>query len=108
IITNVDFESAKTLLLIEKFISKLIAVGGTERLWAEELNKRLQIARFPDQYTKPIQPKGKVRFILISFPKDAPKPLLPLNLMPRMIRFLDLNPKEVARQMTLKDFEEFR
>jgi len=84
------------LLLVEKFIAKLISLGGTEKVWAEGLNRSLQIARHYDQ--QPVTPISK----------SAPKPILPTNLIPRNTRFLDLNPKEIARQMTINDFEEFK
>lgn len=58
-----------------------------------------------------------IPILIIS--EGAPKPILPSNLMPRTIRFLDLAPIEVARQVnhyfiyvilqiTVSQFNEFR
>jgi son of sevenless-like protein len=91
-----DFEDdARMTQLFEGFMQKLNNAGGTESIWAENLkNFRNGIV---DEKARPYQHNT-----------TPPKPLLPTNLIPRLIRFLDLHPTEVARQITRIDFETFQ
>lgn len=99
-----DFEEMKVKQMFEKFLIKLAAGGLSEKTYSENLQKTLQSST--DQLSPRVQ-LGIVTLGLICFYfqiiEKAPKPLLPSNLMPRLIRFLDLNPLEVARQVWIDD-----
>lgn len=90
-----DFEDHRLMQLFEGFLKRLTEAGGTEAIWAENLRKTRELAL--EEKRKPY-----------VFPTETPKPLLPTNLIPRLIRFLDLHPLEVARQMTTTAFKIFR
>ena len=61
-------------------MKKLINVGGTEKQWGENLTRTM------DSSSKGI--------ILHVDKSKAVKPFVPKNMMPRLIRFLDLHPQE--------------
>jgi son of sevenless-like protein len=89
-----DFEDTRMNQLFEGFLQKLTSAGGTEAVWAE--NVRNFKASLVEERTKPF-----------CHATPPPKPLLPTNLIPRLIRFLDLHPVEIARQLTRIDFASF-
>lgn len=95
-----DFEDERVRQLCEMFLSKLHLGESNEVIWAENLSKHWA-SLYEDLENKENEERTRIE-------QNAPKPLLPLNMIPRLIRFLDLHPLEVARQITLIDFQIFR
>jgi hypothetical protein len=81
-----DFEDPKVKALFDEFCNRLNRGTDKEAQWADNLS----------QYWLNAMQE------LESLPapnKDTPKPILPSNLIPRMMEFLELSPLEIARSV---------
>jgi len=86
-----DFQNDRTLLLaLQKFVQYLLKASHTESLWGSNLQVGLVQAE---------QEQSRPSTVVSN--NEPPKPILPKHLMARCMQFLDVDPQELARQMTL-------
>jgi len=78
--------------MLQKFVNALLKTGGTEAIWASNL----QIALLQSE-------EQQTNAIVINEEDKPPKPILPKNMIARYMEFLEVNPLEMARQLTLLD-----
>jgi len=86
-----DFQNDTQLFVaLQKFVQYLLQSGGTEALWGSNLQVALVQAE-QEQYNSSV----------VVSSEEPPKPILPKNMIARLMQFLDIDPLELARQMTL-------
>jgi hypothetical protein len=90
-----DFVADPTLVaMLQGFVSVLKQTGGTEAIWASNL--QIALIQSEDEKENP-------SVVVTSEEDKPPKPILPKNMIVRLMQFLDVNPLEMARQLTLID-----
>jgi len=88
----INFQNdAQQSLLLQQFIQTLLNSGGTEAIWGSNLQLALLQA-------EEAQENPTTMFISTAV---APKPILPKVAIASELKFLDINPLEAARQLTL-------